>query len=253
MNRHICILGALREEINLIRRQMTVDKQFKIGQADGWTGNWKGTHIFLVRTGVGKVRALNGLKGVLRQANPSLILSIGYAGGLASKLNVGDVVLADNVLEVNSDLNDIGCYSIDSKELELLERLTCSEKIVTHRGKLITVDSVVDDSAIKQELASRYNALAIDMETAALVALAAEKKITFLSVRSISDTYEQSLVDVSSFIDDGEVSKLKAGWYVITHPHAIKNFMSLRRQSQRATRNMTEFIGIFLQTYQNFA
>ena len=90
------------------------------------------------------------------------------------------------------------------------------------------------------------------METAALVAHATEKKISFLSVRALSDTVEQSLVDVSSFIsDDGEVSKIKAGWYFMTHPHTIKNFVSLRRQSQQATRNMTAFIGVFMRAYQH--
>ena len=252
MSRLVCILGALREEINLIRGQMTVDEQFKVGRADVWTGNWEGVRIILVRTGIGKDYALSALEKVLNRANPSLILSIGYAGGLDPKLKVGDVVLADHVLKINKALMDVGSYPIDLKQLELLEGLACSKKIVVHRGKLITVDQVVNDSTVKQELGSRYNALAVDMETAALVAHASEKKISFLSVRAVSDTVEQSLVDVSSFIgDDGEVSKLKAGWYVLTHPHTIKNFISLHGQSQQATRNMTEFIGIFMRTYRH--
>lgn len=252
MDRLICILGALRDEINLIRRQMTIDGQFKIGLSDAWTGSWEGVRIILVRTGIGKGFALSALEKVLNRVNPSLILSIGYAGGLDPKLKVGDVVLADHVLEINKGLTDVGSYPIDLKKLELLERLTCPKKIVVHRGKLITVDQIVDDAAVKQELRSRYNAVAVDMETAALIAHATEKNLSFLSVRAVSDTAEQSLVDVSSFVgDDGEVSKLKAGWYVMTRPNTIKKFISLRGQSQQATRNMTEFIGVFMRTYQH--
>ena len=93
MDQLICILGALREEINLIRGQMTVDEQLKLGQADAWIGNWEGGRIILVRTGIGKDFALCALEKVLNRLNPSLILSIGYAGGLNLKLKVGDVVL----------------------------------------------------------------------------------------------------------------------------------------------------------------
>ena len=251
MDRLICILGALRDEINLIRRQMTIDGQFKIGLSDAWTGSWEGVRIILVRTGIGKGFALSALEKVLNRVNPSLILSIGYAGGLDPKLKVGDVVLADHVLEINKAFTEVGNYPIDLKHLQLLEE-SYPNKIGVHRGKLITVDRVVDDSAVKQELGSRYNALAVDMETAVLIAHATKKKIPFLSVRVLSDTVKQSLVNVSSFIgDDGEVSKLKAGWYIITHPPTLKNFMSLRRQSQQATRNMTEFIGIFMRTYRH--
>ena len=251
MDRLVFVLGALREEINLIRGQMTVDEQFKVGRADAWSGNWEGVRIILVRTGIGKDCALSALEKVLSRANPSLILSIGYAGGLDPKLKVGDVILADHVLEIKTGLTNVGSYPIDLKRLKSLEGLACPKKIVVHRGILITVNQVVDKSSAKQELGSRYNALAVDMETAPLVAHATHNNLSFLSVRAVSDTVEQSLVDVSSFIsDDGEASKLKAGWYAMTHPHRIKSFISLRMQSQQATRNMTEFIGVFMRTYR---
>ena len=252
MGRLICILGALREEINLIKGQMTIDEQFKFARADAWSGSWEGTHIVLVRTGIGKELALNALKQALSLVRPSLILSIGYAGGLDPKLMVGDVVLADHVLKINTGHDDCISYPIDLKQLELLEESACSNKVVFHKGKIITVDHVVGDPNVKQELGLRYNALAVDMETAVLVAYAAEQKIPFLSLRGISDTVKQSLVDTSSLIsDDGKVSKLKAGWYVIRRPHTIKNFISLREQTQHATYNMTEFIRFFIRTHLN--
>jgi len=254
MDRLICILGALREEINLIKGKMVVEDQFKIGRADAWTGKWDGVGIILVRTGIGKNCALSALEQVLNLVNPSLILSIGYAGGLNPKLKVGDVILANHVLKINADFLDVGSYAIDSKHLELLEGLNYPGKVKIYKGKLITVDQVIDSSAIKQELGLRYNALAVDMETAAFLAHATKKDIALLSIRSISDTAEQSLINVSSFIgDDGEIAKLKAGWYAMTHPHSIKNFVSLQRQSQLATRNMTEFIEFFLRAHRHYA
>jgi len=251
MDQPICILGALREEINGIRRAVSVDEQLKAGQADVWKGNWEGTDIALMRTGVGKDCALNGLKEVLKLVNPSLILSIGYAGGLDSKLKVGDIVIADRVLEDTHSSQGTG-YTIGPDWLFRVEALTPPDGVTLHRGPLVTVEEPAVNPDSKRELGKRHGAIAVDMETSVLIAHATEENIPLLSVRAISDTADQSLVDVSSFIgEDGEVSKLKAGWYVATHPQTIKTFISLGVQSQKATKKMTEFLRVFFADFQH--
>ncbi|MCH8314321.1 MAG: hypothetical protein IID17_15200 [Nitrospinae bacterium] len=45
---------------------------------------------------------------------------------------------------------------------------------------------------------------------------------------------------------DGQISTLKAGWYVLTHPESIRTFMSLNGIAQKATKNITEFLMAFL-------
>ena len=44
----------------------------------------------------------------------------------------------------------------------------------------------------------------------------------------------------------GEISKLKAGWYVLTHPKSFNKAFSLKSQARIATLNLTEFIGKLL-------
>ena len=103
MNQPIFILGALREEINLIRKLMIVKEQLKAGHADVWVGSWEGVSIVLVRTGMGKNCALSALKEVLSRTVPILVLSIGYAGGLDLRLKfLSDVFqqVCDQFLEV---------------------------------------------------------------------------------------------------------------------------------------------------------
>jgi len=198
---------------------------------------------------MGKDCALSALKEALGRKAPSLILSIGYAGGLDLKLKVGDIVIADKILEINQAISFSKSYSLDPKQLDLFERLDSNKKILIYRGTLITVNQVIADSFAKQELGISHKALAVDMETSSLIEYAIENKIPFVSVRAISDTMEQSLINISSFIDgDGKVSKIKAGWFAVTHPNEIKNFISLRSQSQKATTNLTEVLGAFFRT-----
>jgi adenosylhomocysteine nucleosidase len=249
MDQPIFILGALREEINLIRKLMIVKEQLKAGPADVWVGSWEGVSIVLVRTGMGKDCALSALKEVLSRAVPALVLSIGYAGGLDLRLKVGDLVVADKVLEIDQSANFSKSYLVNPQQPDLFERLTSQRKIMIYKGTLLTVNQVISDSSAKQELGSCHKALAVDMETSSLIAHAIGKNIPLASVRAISDPMEQSLINTSSFVDnEGKVSKSKAGWYVATHPHVIKNLISLRSQSQKATSNLTEALGVFLRT-----
>jgi len=249
MNQPIFILGALREEINLIRKLMIVKEQIKAGHADVWIGSWEEVSIVLVRTGMGKDCALSALKEVLSRAIPALVLSIGYAGGLDLRLKVGDLVVADKVLEIDQAANFSKSYLVNPQQPDLFERLTSQKKIMIYKGTLLTVNQVISNSSAKQELGSSHKALAVDMESSSLIAHCIEKQIPFVSVRAISDTMEQSLINTSSFVDgEGKVSKIKAGWFAATHPHAIKNLISLRSQSQKATANLTEILGVFLRT-----
>ena len=249
MDQPIFILGALREEINQIRKLMIVKEQLKIEHVDVWVGSWEEVSIVLVRTGMGKDCALSALKEVLSRTVPALVLSIGYAGGLDLRLKVGDLVIADKILEIDQDATFPKSYPVNSQGLDLFDRLSSQKKIMVYRGTLITVNQVISDSSAKQELGSSHKALAVDMETSSLIGHCIEKQIPFVSVRAISDTMEQSLINTSSFVDgEGKVSKIKAGWYAATHPHAIKNLISLRSQSQKATANLMEILVMFLRT-----
>jgi len=247
MEEPIFILGALREEISQIRKLMVVKEHLKAGHADVWVGVWEGAHIVLVRTGMGKECALDSLKKVLSRMYPALVLSIGYAGGLDLKLNVGDLVIADKVLEINQANSFAKSFTINPEQQDLFYVLTSQEQLTIYKGTLLTVNQVISDSSTKQELGSSHKALAVDMESSSLIGHCIEKNIPFISLRAISDTMEQSLVNTNSFVDgEGKISKIKAGWYAATHPHVIKNLISLRSQSQKATENLTEFLGVFL-------
>ena len=251
MDQPVLILGALREEIAGIRGKMLVENQFKAGHGDVWSGTWENRSIVLVRTGVGKKCANKVLEDVLHRVEPSLILSTGYAGGLSHDLNVGDLVVADRVLDDSAESfsgEELSAAAPDRQWLDQVKGLNPSGRFSIHYGTLLTVSGVVADSSAKLQLGSRCGALAVDMETSVLLTGAGEKNIPFLSIRAVSDTADQSLADVSSLVGkDGTVSKLKAGWYVATHPQTIPHFISLRQQSQKATRNLTDFIRALLQ------
>jgi len=254
MEQPVCILAAVREELSGILRRMAVSKKQKIGLADLWIGAWQGRPLLLVRTGVGKRRAFLALSEVLAGHAPGLIVSIGYAGGTDPALRVGDLFLADKILEPPPGDFHAGGAQAPAQEFEADEAITACfaevappEGAALHRGALLTVGEVVTEPERKHALGARHGARALDMETAALARLAREKGIPFVSLRAISDAADDALMDVSPFLEeDGEVSRLKAGWYVLTHPSAIGTFRSLQAVARLATARLTEFLAAAL-------
>lgn len=243
MNDCIAIFGAVKEEIAGIKLAMNISDHVRLGKTSAWPGKWGKQNIVLVRSGVGRQRAEDATLQVIDRFQPETLISIGYAGAVQPKLNVGDLVIADSIIEEKEN----GNYSPDSDWLVRAKDVSCPNGVKAVVGGLLTVDKVIHDPLSKQEIGKNYSVQAVEMETSAIAKVAEEKDVPFLSVRVISDRLDQELLDSSTFLgSDGEISTLKAGWYVLTHPGSIKSALSLRTQTQIATQAMTRFLSDLL-------
>lgn len=246
MENAICILGAVKEEIAGIKGRMKISHRLKLGTADIFCGFWEKKSIVLVRTGIGKIRAGGALAMVLEKYSLSRVISIGYAGGCHPDLKTADLLVASKFLTGPNDDAPSEEILITSCLAEQAEKVPPSKNYATYTGCLLTVDQVVHRPEEKKALGEDHDAIAIDMETSTLAQMAAVRNLPFLSVRAISDTVDQELIDVSPLMEeDGKISPLKAGWYVITHPQSIPTFISLREIAQKGTKNITEFLMAF--------
>lgn len=247
MEDSICILGAVKEEIAGIKGRMKIDHKSKLGTADVFYGTWERKSIILVRTGVGKIRAGGALAMVLEKYSVSMVISIGYAGGTHPDIEAGDLLVARQFMTFPTDNTPPEKIEVASSLAKLAEKVPPSKKYTAYKGCLLTMNQVVHKPEDKKAIGEDYGVNAIDMETSTLAEMAAVRKIPFLSVRAISDTVDQELIDVSPFMEkDGQVSTLKAGWYVLTHPGSIPTFISLQEVAHRGTKNITEFLKVFL-------
>ena len=243
MNDCVAIIGAVKEEIAGIKRAMNISDHVRLGKASAWPGKWGKQNIVLVRSGVGKQRAEDAALQVIDRFQPRALISTGYAGAVQPELNVGDLVIADTILGAKEK----GKYFPDPDWFGRARNIPCPDGVKTVVGGLLTVDSVIHDSATKRELGKSYSVQAVEMETSAIARVAEEQGLPLLSVRVISDRLDQELLDSSSFLgSDGEISNLKAGWYVLTHPGSIKSALSLRAQTKIATQALTRFLSDLL-------
>jgi hopanoid-associated phosphorylase len=111
------------------------------------------------------------------------VISFGVAGGLASNLRPGDIVLSHSV-HFGSDNWPChrGWVSHLSRQLPQ-----------AHKGALVGVDAPVGTPEAKRKLHSKNGALAVDMESHGAARFATAHSLPFVALRAIADPQHRAL------------------------------------------------------------
>ena len=90
----IVLLAALEEETSGLRRRMALAPEGVAGlRGPAYAGQYQRRTVLLARTGMGRQQAEAGVAAVLVRYPVAAVISIGFSGALAARLEVGDVVL----------------------------------------------------------------------------------------------------------------------------------------------------------------
>ena len=84
----IGIIGAMEEEVTLLRDKIENRQTISLGGCEIYTGQLNGTEVALLKSGIGKVAAALGATLLLEHCKPDVIINTGSAGGLAPTLKV---------------------------------------------------------------------------------------------------------------------------------------------------------------------
>lgn len=152
-----------------------------------------GKQILLIKSGIGKV---NGAMAAMHavEEGADIIINTGLAGGIDASLNQGDIVLASRVCyhdvwcgEPNKigQVQDLPLYFETPKEIITnIQKSAPQFKI----GLTVTGDQFLTDVKRLKEIKSEFkDALAVDMESAAIAQVAYLRHKHFISLRIISD------------------------------------------------------------------
>lgn len=104
----IGIIGAMEEEVTLLRDKIDNRQTITLGGCEIYTGQLNGTEVALLKSGIGKVAAALGATLLLEHCKPDVIINTGSAGGLASTLKVGDIVVSDEARYHDADVTAFG-------------------------------------------------------------------------------------------------------------------------------------------------
>lgn len=160
-----------------------------------YTAKHHGTDVIVGLSGIGKVSAAAMTSFMILTYKPSLIINIGSAGGLDSKLNIGDLVIASMCAYHDFDISafgheinyEKGWYVFKSDE-SLLKKISYLSFDSMHFGPMVCGDQFVSSEDVFLQMTKRFNGvLATDMESTAIAHVASLHQVPWIIARSISD------------------------------------------------------------------
>lgn len=99
----IGIMGAMTEEINLLCSDLKNTKILNIGMRDYLSGELYGKEVVLVFSRWGKVAAAATAATLINKFEVDMLIFTGVAGAISPTLNIGDVVIANELIQYDMD------------------------------------------------------------------------------------------------------------------------------------------------------
>ncbi len=196
----IGIIGAMDIEVDGLKAKMT-DRQTRIISGIEYTsGLLGGQSVVTAVCGVGKVNAAICAQTMILSFPITGIINTGVAGSLTTKLEVGDIAIAADTVEHDMDTTPLGdplgyITGLNMVRLpsdaRLSELLQCSAKAlgITHLiGTIVSGDQFIYKAEQKTRLAETFDAIACEMEGAAIGHVCRCNDMPFAIVRAISDS-----------------------------------------------------------------
>ncbi|EKP4478046.1 5'-methylthioadenosine/S-adenosylhomocysteine nucleosidase [Cronobacter dublinensis] len=197
------IIGAMEEEVTLLRDKIDNRQTLNIAGCEIYTGTLNGVDVALLKSGIGKVSAAMGATLLLEHCKPDVVINTGSAGGLAPSLKVGDIVVSDEVRYHDADVTAFGyeygqmagCPAAFKADEKLIAAAQATiEKLNLHavRGLVVSGDAFINGSVNLAKIRHNFpQAIAVEMEATAIGHVCHNFGVPFVVVRAISDVADQ--------------------------------------------------------------
>ncbi|MGV8894442.1 MAG: 5'-methylthioadenosine/adenosylhomocysteine nucleosidase [Burkholderiaceae bacterium] len=228
------LISALHEEQTGLIEQMQGKHSTQRGMRDYISGFLWGVDCVCVLSRIGKVASAATVATLIERFNVTHIVFTGVAGSAANDIQVGDIVLAENLVQHDMDATPLAprfevpltgtSFFASDPALSVLVAQAASDFLALdwttaienndkatfqlktprlHRGLVASGDEFITSSdkitALKRALPE---VLAVEMEGAAVAQVCFEFGIPFAVIRTISDkANENACIDFNSFLE----------------------------------------------------
>ena len=192
----IGIIVAMDKELQQLLQLMEKSLECLQKGQSFWIGQIGNSTLILTKSGIGKVNAAYGAINLIDNYRPDVVISTGCAGGASTDLEIRNVVVSTQICYHDAwcgQPNEFGQiqgmpakYEADAKLVEIAKNLNGNIHIVP--GLIVSGDWFVDSVDKMKSIVEVFpDAIAVDMESAALAQIFYLYKMPFLSFRVISD------------------------------------------------------------------
>ena len=215
--KYIGIIGAMEEEVAILKEKMTDVKVEKKASMEFYSGRLNGREAVIVRSGIGKVNAGICTQILADDFHVDAVINTGVAGSLRAEINIGDIVLSTDTLQHDMDAREFG-YPIGQvprmdtlafpadEQLRSLAAEVCrrvNPDIRVFEGRVVSGDQFVAKRELKDRIIENTGGYCTEMEGAAIGQAAYLNQIPYLVIRAISDK-----ADGSATMDYTQFSKM---------------------------------------------
>lgn len=181
--------------------------------------------------GVGAERALQAATALV-DSGAKRLLVWGVAAALQPQLRPGALVVPREVLAPGGERHSL---ALDWRQ----QLLACMPPTLeVHPGPLVTSDQLLADAPAKAALARQTGAFAVDMETANIAALAADRGVPCVVVRAIADPLQQALPQVVLRARTDRILALSVALRLVLRPRDCGQVFALGRNMRAAKRSL---------------
>jgi hopanoid-associated phosphorylase len=159
------------------------------------------------------------------------LVSFGLAGGLAPELRSGDLLLPHLVRSTGP-----ASWSVDPVWRERVQARLAAGGVRAQAGAIAGSDRILATAGDKRTLFEAIGALAVDMESHAVAAVATEAGIPFLVLRALADPFDHAIPQVAreALRPDGRIRIRATFGGLLREPGQLVALLRLARQSGRA-------------------
>lgn len=211
----IGVVCAMEEEIRELLAVLEDAKVTTVAGQDFHSGRINGVDVALVECGIGKVQAGMNTAILIDRFQPDIVVNTGSAGGIGTGLAVGDVVISSGVAYHDVNSTAFGylpgqlpsrpqIFEADADVVARIERAAAQTDLTTHVGLIVTGDQFISSKPAIEKIKAIYpEALATEMEGAAIGQVANQFGLPFVVIRAMSDVGDENAsVSFDEFIID---------------------------------------------------
>ena len=225
----IGIIGAMDIEVAALK-EMMADAEIKtISTVDFYSGVINGAEVIAAVAGVGKVNAAVTTQTMILEYKPDYVINIGVAGGLIDEFKIGDIAVAESVVEHDMDTTAVGdplglisglnMVNIDcDKYLSdiMLKTANSVDGIKAVSGVIASGDQFISTAEARDKIIANFGAIAAEMEGASVGHVCAMNGVKFGVMRAISDgANDDSHMDYPTFAKMAAANSVKIAVNVI--------------------------------------
>ena len=227
------VVAAMSVEVGFLTDRLTKVRKYAGPGHTVIEGEAGGKLVALIVSGMGRAAARRAAALLIDGHRPRWVVSAGFAGALDPALKRNDAVLPGEVIDLDGHRYAIGVGVPD-------DPAATGPRLKT--GRLLTADAIVRTAAEKADLRSRHGADLVDMETSAVAALCAERRVRFLSVRVVSDEAAADLPrEIATLMTRSGGYRVGAALRAIwNRPSSLKDFLALHGHAQEAADRLAD-------------